>query len=140
MFVDASAVIAILTGEHDARALAAALDSHREPAPITSDIAVWEAVAGLYRKKRIPIEEAELRVQEFLEAARIAVAVVSEEERRLALRAFDRYGRHRYSDAERNRALNLADCFHYAVAKLNRVSILTKDDGFALTDLSVVPA
>lgn len=138
MFVDASAVIAILTAEPDAEALAEALDRHRDPAPITSVIAVWEAAAGLYRKKRIPMEEAELRIQEFLDAARVKQLVVSEEDRKLALRAFDRYGRHRYSDAERNKALNLADCFHYAVAKANRVPILTKDEGFAMTDLAVV--
>jgi ribonuclease VapC len=138
MFVDASVVIAILTAEPGAQVLATTLDRHRGSAAITSDIAVWEAVVGLYRKKRIPIEQAELRVQEFLDAARVTVVAVSEEERRFALRAFDRYGRHRYSDAERNKALNLADCFHYAAAKVNRVPILTKDEGFALTDLAVV--
>jgi ribonuclease VapC len=140
MFVDASAVIAILTAEPDAESLAMALDRHRRPVPIISVIAVWEAAAGLYRKKRIPIDVAELRIEEFLDAAGVKVVAVSEEDRKLALRAFDRYGRHRYSDRERNKALNLADCFHYAVAKANRVPILTKDEGFSLTDLAIVKA
>ncbi|WP_348651999.1 type II toxin-antitoxin system VapC family toxin [Rhizobium sp. 007] len=35
----------------------------------------------------------------------------------------------------RNSALNLADCFHYAAAKAGKMPILTRDAGFALTDL-----
>ncbi|MFA1624034.1 type II toxin-antitoxin system VapC family toxin [Rhizobium mongolense] len=37
--------------------------------------------------------------------------------------------------SNRNSALNLADCFHYAAAKAGKMPILTRDAGFALTDL-----
>lgn len=135
MFVDASAIIAILAGESDGERLAATLDAARPAARITSVIAVWEAVVGLCRKKHIPMAEAETRVNEFLEQARVGTTSLGRGELAVALQAFDRYGRHRYPESERNRALNLADCFHYACAKSHGASILHKDTGFALTDI-----
>jgi ribonuclease VapC len=140
MFVDASAIIAIVTEEPGAEDLAAALDAARSPRPITSVVAAWEATVGLFRKKRIPMAEAEARIQEFLAAAGVEVLAISSGELPAALQAFDRYGRHRYPDAERNSALNLADCFHYATAKSYRAPILTIDAGFALTDVATVGA
>lgn len=138
MFLDASAIIAILTGEPEAEELAAALDAAGQQRLITSVVATWEATVGLFRKKRIPMAEAESRVREFLELARVDVLPVETGELTSALQAFDRYGRHRYLDTERNSALNLADCFHYASAKANGAPILTKDAGFALTDIGTV--
>ncbi len=138
MFVDASVIIAIMTGEAGAEGFAAQLDAARAKRPITSVLAVWEATVGLFRKKRIPMAEAESRVQEFLEAAGVQVVSITPREIPAALQAFERYGRHRYPDSERNSALNLADCFHYATAKSCRAPILTMDAGFALTDVATV--
>lgn len=138
MFVDASAIIAIMTSEPEGEKLAAALDAARGRRLITSVIATWEAIIGLFRKKRIPMAEAEARVQEFLEMAGVDVLSVESGELGAALQAFDRYGRHRFPDTERNSALNLADCFHYAAAKSCRAPILTKDVAFALTDVETV--
>jgi ribonuclease VapC len=138
MFVDASAIIAIMTSEPEAEKFAAALDAARGKPLITSVIATWEATVGLFGKKRIPMGEAEARVQEFLEMAGVDVLPVESSELSTALQAFDRYGRHRYPDSERNGALNLADCFHYAAAKSYRTPILTKDVRFALTDIETV--
>jgi ribonuclease VapC len=140
MFVDASAIIAILTDEPGAEALATLIDAVRAKRLITSVLAVWEATVGLYRKKRIPMVEAEARVQEFIEAAGIQVLSIGPRELPAALQAFERYGRHRYPDSERNSALNLADCFHYATAKSCHAPILTKDAGFALTDVVTIGA
>lgn len=140
MFVDASVIIAIMTGEPGAEDLATHIDAARTKRPVTSVLAVWEATVGLYRKKRIPMGEAEARVQEFIEAADIQVLPIGQRDVPTALQAFERYGRHRYPDNERNSALNLADCFHYATAKFCRARILTKDAGFALTDIATVGA
>ena len=140
MFVDASVIIAIMTGEPGAERFAAQLDAARAKRPITSVLAVWEATVGLFRKKRIPMAEAEARVQEFLEAAGVQALSITPREIPAALQAFERYGRHRYPDSERNSALNLADCFHYATAKSCRAPILTTDAGFALTDVATVGA
>jgi len=140
MFVDASVIIAIMTGEPGAEALATLIDAARAKRLITSVLAAWEATVGLYRKKRIPMVEAEARVQEFIEAAGIQVLSIGPRDLPVALQAFERYGWHRYPDSERNSALNLADCFHYAAAKSCRAPILTTDAGFALTDVATLGA
>ena len=64
MFVDASAIVAILTREPEADALADVLESARSP--ITSPIATLEAVLGVCRKRHASVEEAEKDVREFL--------------------------------------------------------------------------
>ena len=68
MFVDASAIVAILTREPEADALADLLDAAR--APITSPIALFEAALGICRKRHASVEEAEEDVREFLRSGR----------------------------------------------------------------------
>jgi ribonuclease VapC len=51
MFVDASAIVAILTREADADALADVLEAARSP--ITSPIAIFETALGICRKIRV---------------------------------------------------------------------------------------
>ena len=138
MFVDASAILAILLEEADGPKLASALQSAKQRKPVTSALAAWEAAIGLNRKKGLPMREAEARILEFIETAGVDIVSVSAMELSAALRAFDRYGRHRYPEADRNKALNLADCFHYACAKARRMPILHKDAGLALTDAQSV--
>lgn len=134
MFVDASAIIAILTEEPDGKDLADCLGAARSER-ITSVIAVWEAVVGLQRKKLLSMSQAEGHVREFLELAGVEVVSVSTDDLAAALAAFDLHGRHRYPESERNRGLNLADCFHYACAKARDLPVLHKDPGFASTDI-----
>jgi ribonuclease VapC len=138
MFVDASAILAILCAEADGATLAAALEAEGSRKPITSAVAGWEAAVGLNRKKRLSVVEAESCILEFLDTAKIEMVDVSAADLPLALKAFDRYGRHRYPEAERNRALNLADCFHYACAKSRHMPILHTDAGLSLTDVPSV--
>lgn len=138
MFVDASVIIAILTEEKDAEGYAQILDTNREFANVTSVLASWEATVGLFRKTGKSMDEAKAIVQDFLEIAGIIVLSIGAEEEALALDVFQRNGRHRFGEGERNLALNMADCFHYAVAKLNKVPILTMDIGFEATDVQVV--
>lgn len=107
MFVDASA-IAILTRETEADALEGSLG------PITSPIAVFEAVLGICRKRRASVAEAEQDVAEFLDLAKIRTVAVTEADAHAALAAFSRYGKDRGYPAQ----LNLGDCFAFAVAKM----------------------
>jgi ribonuclease VapC len=135
MFVDASAMVAILLQEVEGERLTAEIDSASSPL-VTNVIAVWETAAALQRKKNMPISVAEGCVMSFLAISGIEMSETSASELSLALMAFDRYGRHRYpSPADRNKGLNLADCFHYASARSRSVPMLTTDEGFALTDL-----
>ncbi len=135
MFVDASAMIAMMAGEPDGEALAEQLQSVSPAERITSVIAVWEAVAGLHRLSKLPLSTVELKIRDFLATALIEVIPLTLDHLSLALDAFDRYGRHRLPESERNKALNLGDCFHYAAARRAGTGILHKDVGLALTDL-----
>ena len=129
MFVDASAIVAILTREPEADSFANLLEAAR--APITSPIAVFEAVLGICRKRHSSIEEAELDVREFLELARIQVIPITAHEADAALAAFARYGKGRGHPAQ----LNLGDCFAYAVAKNYRTPVLFKGEDFKKIDI-----
>ncbi len=129
MFVDASAIIAIMTEEPDADTLADALD--RAPSPITSPIAVYEATLGLCRKRRATVEAAQQQVHKFLESAGIRLMPIARDEADRALDAFARYGKGRGHPAQ----LNMGDCFAYAVTKAHRTSLLFTGNDFSMTDI-----
>lgn len=129
MFVDASAIVAILTAEPEADALADLLDAARSP--VTSPIAVFEAALGICRKRHASVMEARQDVLEFLEAAAVRMVSVTGPEMETALDAFARYGKGTGHPAQ----LNLGDCFAYAVAKNHRISVLFKGDDFSKTDV-----
>ena len=129
MFVDDSAIVAILTREPDADALADALDGARSP--ITSPIAVFEAALGICRKRHASVAEAHADVAEFLATAGVRTVPISDKEAEMALDAFSRYGKGRGHPAQ----LNLGDCFAYAIARNYRTSLLFKGDDFDKTDI-----
>jgi ribonuclease VapC len=131
MFVDASAMVAILTREAEADALADILGGARSP--ITSAIAIFEAVLGICRKRHASVDEAEQDVRDFLDLAGIRAVPITEREAETALAAFSRYGKGRGHPAQ----LNLGDCFAYAVAKNLRTSLLFKGEDFDKTDIPV---
>ncbi len=131
MFIDASAIVAILTREPDADALADVLESARSP--ITSPIAIFEAALGICRKRHASVEEAGEDVREFLGVAGVRTVSITEREAETALAAFSRYGRGRGHPAQ----LNLGDCFAYAMAKNHRTALLFKGEDFDKTDIPV---
>jgi len=88
MFVDASAIVAILTREAEADALADVLEGARSP--ITSPIAICGAALGICRKRHASVEEAEADVREFLEMAGILPVPITERGAETALTAFSR--------------------------------------------------
>ncbi len=132
MFVDASAIMAMLTGESDADALADTLEAAH--APITSGVAVFKATPGLCRKRHASVAEAQADVTEFLAMAGVRTVSIMAKEAEAALDAFPRYGKGRGHPAQ----LNMADCFTYAVAKTYRTALLFKGDDFSKTDISPV--
>ena len=131
MFVDASAIVAILTREAEADALADVLEGARSP--ITSPIAIFEAALGICRKRHASVGEAEADVREFLELAGIRAVPITEREAATALAAFSRYGTGRGHPAQ----LNLGDCFAYAIAKNHRTALLFEGEDFDKTDIAV---
>jgi ribonuclease VapC len=130
VFVDASAIVAILTGERERQRLAGRLDEAHSAS--TSPLAVFEAVAAIVRKEKIPVARATGLVLDFLRRAEIEVLSIDADVGGAALIAFERYGKGRGHKAQ----LNLCDCFAYAMAKQHGVPLLYKGDDFSQTDLA----
>jgi ribonuclease VapC len=86
MFVDASAIVAIVTREPEADTLADVLESAQ--APITSPIAIFEAALGICRKRHASVDEAEQDVAEFLGLAGVRTVSITDKEAHTALAAF----------------------------------------------------
>ncbi|NBB65343.1 PIN domain-containing protein [Pseudomonas sp. ODNR1LW] len=128
MFVDASALTAILTGEADARDLSERLAAHE--LRLTSPMAVWETVVAVARRRAMDIQDAEAVVEDFLLLAHIEVRPIPAEARREAIRAHARYGKGRHPAA-----LNFGDCCAYACARHARSPLLYKGDDFSRTDI-----
>jgi len=128
MFVDASALTAILTNESDIQALVTRLQQYQKRT--TSPLAVWETVIAVARILNLPVSEASAAVEDYLELAGITVMPVAPETRALALDAYDRYGKSRHPAS-----LNFGDCFAYACARQEGVPLLYKGDDFPRTDI-----
>lgn len=128
MFVDASALTAMLTDERDARTLLSRLQNY--PKRTTSPLAVWETVIAVARILGLSVGAAGAAVEDYLKLMGITVVAVSPETRLIALDAYDRYGKSRHPAA-----LNFGDCFAYACARHEGVPLLYKGDDFPQTDI-----
>ncbi len=129
IFADASALIAIITGEPGADALANTLDT--DPRRLCSALSVWETMAGLCRSYTFSIPTARAHTQRFLDTARFQLVPIGAPESALAADAYAQYGKARHPAA-----LNMGDCFAYACAKSNQAKLLYKGEDFAKTDLA----
>jgi ribonuclease VapC len=128
MFVDASALTAVLTNEPDAGLILEKLGARS--AKIISPMAVWETTVAVARVYGMPIPEATRSVERYLERADIQLVAVPPPATKLALEAFDRYGKGRHPAR-----LNMGDCFAYACAKHYDQPLLYKGLDFAQTDI-----
>lgn len=129
MFVDASALAAIVLGEPDARDLAERLDL--APEPITSAIAIYEAVLAVARQRSGGFSAARADVGTLLDEARIRIVSIDAVDAAIAIDAFQRFGKGQGHPAR----LNLGDCFAYACAQRHRTPLLFKGDDFPQTDV-----
>lgn len=129
MFVDASALTAILIGEADAAHLLTRLQTCRKR--ITSPLAIWDTALAVGRGLGLEIHDAHEAVERFLTLAEIDVVAVAPEAHRLAIEAFAHYGRGRHPAA-----LNFGDCLAYACARHAGVPLLYKGDDFPRTDIA----
>jgi len=130
MFVDASAIVAILVLEDDAPAFEARLEE--AVVTYTSSIAIYEAVLGIARILGISVAIAQVEVDNFVAEAGAQVIPITTEIGRGAIRAFERFGRGRHAAR-----LNMGDCFAYACARTLDVPLLFKGDDFSQTDIAV---
>jgi ribonuclease VapC len=130
VFLDTSALIAVLADEPDAPRAITALETAREC--FTSPLVILEASMRLASILRVTPTDAEHAVREFLEAGNVRIANLGDATASLAVSAFERFGKGRGHPAQ----LNLADCFSYAVAAELRASILFIGNDFSRTDLT----
>lgn len=133
MFVDASALVAILAQEPGFVELGGRL--HAAPAKSTSGLAVFEAVMAVARLKGLTIAAAEAYVRDFLQVARIEVVPITDAEAREALAAFARFGKGQGHPAQ----LNMGDCFAYACARTRQAELLFVGNDFSRTDIVPPP-
>jgi ribonuclease VapC len=130
MFVDASALVAILLKEPDGARFSREMENAERL--FTSPIAIFEAVAAIMRECTFSRREAQRAVERALRIANIEIVPIDRETGDLALEAFERYGKGRGHKAQ----LNMGDCFSYACAKSLGVELLYKGNDFAATDLA----
>lgn len=141
MFLDASAIIAILADEEDAEALIDKIEEAAGPF-FYSPLVAYEATVGFARKKiaashretPIPpaiLEHAEELVEDFFLQIGAAEIPLTPEIRHGAIAACKSYGKvvgHRAR-------LNFGDCFAYACARSLNAPLLFKGNDFPHTDV-----
>ncbi len=143
MYVDASAIVAILNREPEADALKSAFDANSAKA-FVSPLTIFEATISLARAKvfarknqkpsRADIDAAHKVVRAFLEANGVKEIPILADIGRLAIETAATYGKAVGHPAD----LNFGDCFVYACAKTYRAPLLFKGDDFTKTDIPSV--
>jgi ribonuclease VapC len=130
MFIDTSAIIAILADEHHAARLGRTISLAK--VKLTSGIVRLEACMRLASKLDISPQRAQIAFDAMLEAADIAVVPITDDIARLAVSAFAAFGKGRGHPAQ----LNLADCLSYAGAKAHGLPLLFIGSDFTHTDVA----
>ena len=129
IFLDASALIAIIAGEPEADSLADRLED--DPTRYCSAISIWETVVGLCRSHRLSVPSARKHIDRFLPLGKVQFVNIGEDECSLAIEAYAHFGKGRHPAA-----LNMGDCYAYACAKSNQAKLLFKGDDFGKTDIA----
>lgn len=134
MFVDACAIVSILSEEPTAAAYRGALD--QVTAATTSPLAAFEAVLVLARPEKFAcdIAKAQEIVLTFLDERDIVLRQEGDARALLGL-AVDVAQMHGVG----KRRLSSFDCFHYAQAKFMRQRLLTLDGLLRQTDVETAP-
>jgi ribonuclease VapC len=140
MFLDASAIVAVLGDEDDAPEILAKIERAKSGL-FYSPLSAYEAVTSLARKKtgsdsRIPvprdlIDEMDGVVGRFFDETQAIEMPITMETGRRAIAACKAFGRAVGHPAK----LNLGDCFAYACARSGDLPLLFKGNDFPLTDI-----
>ncbi|AUH35736.1 type II toxin-antitoxin system VapC family toxin [Paracoccus tegillarcae] len=140
MFVDASAMVAIIKGEPEAAGFVAALDAARGKV-FVSPISRFEAVISLAVQMAQKRGDEHMATDDHMAAGELVSALLAEAGARevhitesigqAARSAALTYGKVAGHPAK----LNMGDCFAYACAKAYHVPLLYKGNDFKQTDL-----
>ena len=132
VFVDASAVVAIIANEPDRVELHEKLKRYKQR--YMSGMVIYESVLALQRlsgSRHDQILELVHGFQHSYAFIREPVAI-SQQVAELAIKAFDKYGKGRHSAK-----LNMGDCFSYACAREINAKLLFKGNDFGKTDIEI---
>jgi ribonuclease VapC len=132
IFVDTSAIVAILIQEPDFKTIINAISNSKSC--WTAPHVRLEACMVLSSRLNLSPLEAEKGFDKFLNQSEIMVLDITDHIAHLAVIAFAKYGKGRGHPAQ----LNLADCLSYACAKAHNAPILFKGRDFSHTDLEIV--
>src|SRR6266567_33257 len=125
MVIDTSALVAILLREPDADRFSQAIAD--ASARLVSAVTRVELSFVVESRKRLIGPNDIVRA---LRDGRIEVVAVTPQQAEVAIEAFRRFGRGRH-----RAALNIGDCFSYALAKATGQPLLFKGDDFIHTDI-----
>ena len=131
MIVDASALLAILLDEPDARQFAVALaeaDSPRIPAPNWVEVVM--RLESMCANDDQAFETADRLLAHYTTNRLLLIEGFSSQHAIVARQAFRQYGKGRHPAA-----LNFGDCIAYAVAKFEKLPLLFKGNDFSKTDI-----
>lgn len=129
LFVDASALVAMIAGEPQGDDFLKQVQDDRDP--LCSAITCWEATTALCRSYGFAVADARRAVADTVAARPLRMVSIGSAEADLALDAYQAYGKGRHPAR-----LNMGDCFAYACARANGARLLYKGDDFAQTDLA----
>ena len=129
-FLDASAMVAIMTDEADAAAIEDRFAAADEV--LCSAISLWETTRAIAKKRTLPVVDILDEVDSFVNDFAVRLIPIGPIESRAAVEAYHRYGKGTGHPAR----LNMGDCFAYACAKTNGARLLYKGNDFAETDLA----
>lgn len=125
MVIDTSAIVAILFNEPDQRLYDDAIE--RTPTRLVSAVTRVEAACVIEGRKG---EAGRERLERFFALTGAEIVAVTVQQAELAIDAFRRFGKGRH-----RAALNIGDCFSYALARSAEQPLLFKGDDFTHTDI-----
>jgi ribonuclease VapC len=129
MIIDASAIVAMMLDEPEGPVLATRIEAAN--VRLTHPISVFEAAQAVSRQWRRALADVKQDIRAFLAQADIGVVEIGSREAMAAIEAAALYGKGRHPAA-----LNMGDCFSYAIAKLRGMPLLYKGEDFSHTDLA----
>jgi ribonuclease VapC len=129
MFLDTSAIVAILCGEPDAAELAQRIAAAERR--FTSPVVRLEACMVLASRLDMTPSQGNALFDEFLDEANVSMVPINDEIGALAVACFEAFGKGRHSAR-----LNLGDCLSYACARAYRSPLLFKGEDFSRTDIT----
>lgn len=130
IFVDASALVAIIAGEPERERFRTAI--YADDDCLWSPMSCWETISAVRKMGELEGAEARAMVTRVVAELPLRLVSIGQSELDAALEAYQKYGRGSRHPAK----LNFGDCFAYACAKTNGARLLYKGNDFSRTDLA----